>query len=223
MVELVTSWLQRSHDLAAVESISRGAPVPHINVLQRSHDLAAVERLFAVEEMPVMSNSLQRSHDLAAVERLPATPLAVAVIGFNGATTSRPWRAPRARRRPPKSEDALQRSHDLAAVERSPPSTTGGATCRFNGATTSRPWRALRVPGTTGSVLASTEPRPRGRGERAASGRDWGSPALQRSHDLAAVERSPPEPIPPPAGVASTEPRPRGRGESATEAESSMS
>ncbi len=175
-----------SHDLAAVERPAPASPRTRAARLQRSHDLAAVEsparpcflRLSGIASTeprprgrgerprmvvsPKLSWVLQRSHDLAAVERPERLATVAAKVCFNGATTSRPWRA----------------SSATAWCRRGP---------RFNGATTSRPWVLVTV---VVGLLASTEPRPRGRGED-----------RLLCADVARRE-------------ASTEPRPRGRGES---------
>ena len=208
------STLQRSHDLAAVESNRCWAPSASTSGLQRSHDLAAVERLLAHYRrgrVPVLQRShdlaavesarrllhgaarllLQRSHDLAAVEsRVVHRLLESTLRGFNGATTSRPWRVNTRLASKP-----LARCFNGATTSRPwrgqasvSPSASGST--GFNGATTSRPWRASTTFG---------RPKPLWR--------------LQRSHDLAAVERPPVPDVPPVARDASTEPRPRGRGE----------
>ena len=232
----VEHQLQRSHDLAAVESLTREAIGLGLVLLQRSHDLAAVERtssssplsslprfngattsrpwrvhpgtstvrfspgfngattsrpwrvphrvsptsstaelqrshdLAAVESRDARGSSghihtLQRSHDLAAVERRRARPQKTEGSGFNGATTSRPWRVGHSGTGAKESLE-LQRSHDLAAVESlCERCRKGRPRCRFNGATTSRPWRA-RSCIAKGNAMST----------------------LQRSHDLAAVE-----------------------------------
>ena len=230
--------LQRSHDLAAVESTLTHTPPTVGYWLQRSHDLAAVESvvhrenqgaggLASTEPRPRGRGEhssvkrccsswlpLQRSHDLAAVERKWTHEMGAAArqasteprprgrgeflaeVGpphegqsFNGATTSRPWRAP------PAPNTASPRYCFNGATtsrpwrERTCPGPAPTAPC-FNGATTSRPWRD--IPDYTHASqqgAASTEPRPRGRGETTNT------------------------PCSPPRSPASTEPRPRGRGE----------
>ena len=113
---LAGGQLQRSHDLAAVESFRGEILAPGPVVLQRSHDLAAVERT-SHGSIWSARTSLQRSHDLAAVES-PNHPLEKA------------------------NSLLLQRSHDLAAVESTILNRGQSQGTCFNGATTSRPWRA---------------------------------------------------------------------------------
>ena len=180
---------------------------------------------------------LQRSHDLAAVESSSyEQPEAQREAGFNGATTSRPWRVQC--RAVDRGRRALQRSHDLAAVERV---MSASGSVEHHALQRSHDLAAVESPpgaaGQRSRCVASTEPRPRGRGERAGTPRcRWPSQWLQRSHDLAAVESQPPV-LPVPTHptlqrshdlaaverqitgfadgtfIASTEPRPRGRGE----------
>ena len=108
--------LQRSHDLAAVERQGALSSEEVEERLQRSHDLAAVERTPRGEE-PTNAPRLQRSHDLAAVESASGQgQQGNEENGFNGATTSRPWRAAILSVRGTVWAQ-LQRSHDLAAVE----------------------------------------------------------------------------------------------------------
>ena len=182
-------------------------------LLQRSHDLAAVEREMAVVEV-ALKEELQRSHDLAAVEsRADWNPYPLLIPA---STEPRPRgrgepggggigrRIPNASTEPRprgRGEEAQQGGDQLLHVG-------------FNGATTSRPWRErLCVAGERGRP-ASTEPRPRGRGERRRrSAKKEPIPRLQRSHDLAAVERRCAAEKTRASEMASTEPRPRGRGE----------
>ena len=91
--------------------------VPH--ALQWGHDLAAVEGRTATTPR-ARPPSLQWGHDLAAVEGCPCRLNNVQILGFNGATTLRPWKALWERARWSMTA-MLQWGHDLAAVEGLPP------------------------------------------------------------------------------------------------------
>ncbi len=155
--------------------------------------------------------ALQRSPDLAVGDGGASSTRRSASTRFNGAPTSRSGMGrtrvrnypvfsastePRPRGRGwaeglgrAREHPALQRSPDLAVGDGSRScSPSARSTGCFNGAPTSRSGMVARVRRRRDRLLASTEPRPRGRG--------WDEPDEQA----------------PRVDPASTEPRPRGRG-----------
>ena len=133
---------------------------------------------------------LQWSHVLTNVER-PATrkwPMCAANC-FNGATSSRTWKAPNAPPKPPPAWASMEpRPHERGKM-RQRCHTRARRQC-FNGATSSRTWKAAFALNTfLLSLRASMEPRPHERGKSILPGRAVCS-----------------------AGEASMEPRPHERG-----------
>src|SRR6266568_531319 len=186
------------------------APPPWPVELQRSPDLAVGDGALQ-RGMPRAGSGLQRSPDLAVGDGQWLCNTISA--GY-----------------------ALQRSPDLAVGDGSSAAATRTTPVCFNGAPTSRSGM-VAPPGLEGlRLLASTEPRPRGRGwaegrarrgvrglastEPRPRGRGWDLTALeslyalvlQRSPDLAVGDGSPAPATPLTSLPASTEPRPRGRG-----------
>ncbi len=134
---------------------------------------------------------LQRSPDLAVGERPNATSLLPRSGSFNGAPTSRSGNdGPRSA---PGTQGAGFNGAPTSGSGNGPASrarTTNEA--RFNGAPTSRSGNVAPLPQPRDRLeVASTEPRPRGRGTLTAITRGDTEWRLQRSPDLAVGEREP--------------------------------
>ena len=164
-------------------------------------------------------------------------------MGFNAATTRRPWRTTMRRADISVAARELQCGHDPKAVEneadaashstgsrrfnaattrrpwrtRAHGMTSGRSVTSFNAATTRRPWRTGRgaAPILLSRSLASMRPRPEGRGERddARRSRDGDLKASMRPRPEGRGERQAPHGILRDVAHASMRPRPEGRGE----------
>ncbi len=205
--------LQRSHDLSAVETILRVINLMIGKDLQRSHDLSAVEtrsfqctlskprRTFneATTSRPwrllcFICNrfrvaNLQRSHDLSAVETL----LHYHTEHHLGATSTKPRPLGRGDLRlippPPHVQRTSTKPRPLGRGDL--PEEAVDAVGQLT-STKPRPLGRgdmFKVYGLDGSTYTSTKPRPLGRGDSSTLAiLASHALALQRSHDLSAVE-----------------------------------
>ncbi len=153
--------LQWSHVLTNVESSRPRSPKQHERTLQWSHVLTNVER------------------------RLLLLPW-LWLRRFNGATSSRTWKAVCTVRS--NTDEKLQWSHVLTNVERFDHLKRPRRDDCFNGATSSRTWKAARIEQPAQPKRASMEPRPHERGKNSGAILNSSSSTLQWSHVLTNVE-----------------------------------